>query len=325
MHLLQSPELCFDDDANQLDAHVRGAVRCIVARGPAFCSSEFERAMFYATYAAAATQQHLSHLTEALDTVEWRTVDKAPSCFSSTLYQCDVMECRRRIMTMVPRLTGLVRQLKFDPTDQRLVQAVTESMSEVISIDRVNGKCAIPSEAHSGPSQPTDVLPATLFYPDPADPLVHSYHWSLSIAIIGLIQQVSSCGVTIPSSPPLEELYREEYQCAILIYMSLPQLSTANKMIAAASLFPLQMAWAALSRVVSRGEQKTVGCTLDWLVDRIVRTAEVSGHGLTRFGLTRFAETAEGSLASRTARACNVQRRLDLGSQFLEDYLHVNI
>jgi hypothetical protein len=232
-----------DESKATWDAHIHAVVRCFVARGPAFCEGELERAMFYATYATTLTQAHLNKLNTTFDTADWRNIKSAPSHNLNPDYRNDDMECRRRIITMLPHLMGLVRQFIRAPNDERLAATVTQSLTELLALDSIHGPSTRPPGTTSMPLPETEVLPSILLYSDPNEKFSYSYQWSLRIAICGLCRKMQLCGSLILTAPPLDELYCEMYQCAFLICMTLLHLSTSNERMAGGSLFPMQMAW----------------------------------------------------------------------------------
>lgn len=283
------------------DAHIHAVVRCFVAWGPAFCEGELERAMFYATYATTLTQEHLIKLHTNFDTAEWHNIKSAPSHHSNPDYCNDDMECRRRIITVLPHLIGLVRQFVRTPNDEHVGAKVTSLLTELLALDSIHGPSTKPPGTASMPLAETDILPSILLYSDPNDIFSYSYQWSLRIAIYGLCRRMQSCSFPIPTAPRLDELYREMHQCALLICMTLPHLSTSNERIAGGSLFPMQMAWTGLWIVESKNEDKSsVDRLLEWLEKCVARTAKFVGRDHTRQALINYADTLQGGPLNST-------------------------
>jgi len=260
--------------------------------------------MFYATYATILTQAHLKQLTAVFDTADWYNIEPAPSIHSSPDYRNDPMERRRRFITTLPHLMGLVRQFIRDPNDARIAARVTQSLTQVLALDNTHGPSIRPPGTTSMLLSEAEIMPSILHYSNLNDTISYSYQWSLRIAIYGLCQQMESSGFPIRTAPLLAESYREMYQCALLICMTLPHLSTKNERIAGGSLFPLQMAWTGLWTVRNQHEETaSIDRLLKWLEECVARTANLVGREYTRETLIDCTETLQGGPLKNSAEA----------------------
>jgi hypothetical protein len=130
-------------------SHSYGAINLFLALGPDACKSgEFERLLFYSTYAqAVCLRPYQPVASRKLTFQQWQQalMIGKPSVFDREewLQIPPVhdfpygLQPKRRlyVLTKLPRLTALVRAVREDPTDDVLAAKATKLAEELLNLD----------------------------------------------------------------------------------------------------------------------------------------------------------------------------------------------
>jgi hypothetical protein len=222
-------------------SHSYGAINLFLALGPEACKGEFERLLFYGTYAQAWQQALMIGKPSVFDRPEWLRIQPSHDL------PYGLQPVRRfHVVTKLPRLTGLVRAFRENPTDDVLGAKAAKLAEELLNLDWGADEEWEPQPdlVPTLKDENAKLIPVSFRWKDEdfTAVIALSMWWVNKIMLSGLCQTLHSCGAPL-EWPTLPDLYQEEQRCAMYICMSMDYFASIAPYACMVSLQFMQCAW----------------------------------------------------------------------------------
>ena len=280
------------DELHGWISHSYGAINLFLALGPESCKGEFERLLFYGTYPQAWQQAMMVGKPSVFDRPEWLRIQHPHNLPHS-------LQPHRRfhVVTKLPRLTGLVRAFREDPTNDVLGAKAAKLAEELLNLDwGVDDEWQPqPDLAPTLKDEDSKLVPVSFKWgeEDFAGVLALNWWWVNKIMLGGLCQTLRSCGAPL-EWPSLADLYQEERRCALYICMSMDYFASIAPYACVMSLQFMQCAWGVFWRQKDFPTCVDGYAMIEWLRRR--------GNEFLRHIVTAPVEMTGGGLAFNTQR-----------------------
>lgn len=222
-------------------SHSYGAINLFLALGPDACKNDFERSLFYATFAQGWQQALMIGKPSVFDKPEWLRIQPGHSLANGTQ-----SNRRLRVITRLPRLTALVRAVRNDPTNNALAAKAVKLAEELLTLDWGADEDWNPQPdlVPTAKNENARLVPVSFRWSKDDFTRVSGLNlwWINRIMLGGLCQSLISCGVDL-EWPSLSHLYDEERRCATYIAMSMDYYDSMAPYGSIVSLQFMQTAW----------------------------------------------------------------------------------